>query len=48
MKKSKERFRDYREVVPNHADRKIIQFAKDQGADKKEIEELKGIKHYWK
>lgn len=48
MKKSKEKFRDWRESVPSHADKKIIQLAKDQGRDKHEIDELNGIKHYWK
>lgn len=48
MKKSKDRFMDYREIVQNHFDRGVKAYAIEQGRDRKEIEQLQGIKHYWK
>lgn len=48
MKKSKDRFMDYREVVQNHFYHGVKVYAIEQGRDRKELNELNGTKHYWK
>lgn len=42
MKKSKERFTDWRESVGNHADRKQLDYLKHTNADKEQINHVTG------
>jgi hypothetical protein len=48
MKKTKAKFLDQRERQSNHFDRKRNQYYSEAGCDQSQIDELNGIKHYWK
>jgi len=48
MKRHKAIFGEVRETIGNHADKAIIRYYQSQGADKEQIEHIKGNKQYWK
>jgi hypothetical protein len=46
--KTKAIFGEVRETIGNHADKAIIRYHQAQGADKAQIEQIKGNQQYWK
>lgn len=45
---SKELFMEVRQSTSNHSDNGKLKFWKQQNADKKQLEHLKGNKQHWK
>jgi hypothetical protein len=48
MKRHKSIFQEFRQTLGNNADKAIIRYYEMQGADKAQLEEIKGNKQYWK
>ena len=48
MKKTKAIFGEVRQTIGNHADKAIIRYHEAQGADKAQVEQIKGNPQYWK
>lgn len=48
MKRNKELFQEVRMTLGNHADKAIVKYYEMQGADKAQLEEIKGNKQRWK
>ena len=46
--KNKAIFGQLRETIGNHADKAIIRYYQAQGADKAQIEQIKGNQQRWK
>jgi hypothetical protein len=46
--KTKAIFGQVRETIGNHADKAIIRYYQAQGADKAQIEQIKGNQQRWK
>ena len=48
MKQHKAIFQEVRHTLGNHADKAIIRYYEMQGADKAQLEEIKGNHQRWK